>query len=101
MKLLSYLNKSDASLKVARISIPASTGIDFRLGSIVSVVLLNTGLTMENEYPKIWLDNEVYYISIIPTYYAQNFGNDGDQYTIHRNPNKLAVNNYIANVYYI
>ncbi len=95
------LIKSDASLKVAQISIPASTGIDFRLGSIVSVVLLNIGLTMENEYPEVWLDNGVYRISIIPTYYAQDFGNEGDQYVIHRNVNHLAVNNYIANVYYI
>lgn len=56
---------------------------------------------MENEYPEVWIDNEVYHISIIPTYYAQDFGNEGDQYVIHRNANHLAVNNYIANVYYI
>ena len=57
---------------------------------------------MENEYPEIWIDNGgVYHISIIPTYFAQDFGNEGDQYVIHRNTNHLAVDNYIANVYYI
>lgn len=57
---------------------------------------------MENEYPEIWIDNGgAYHISIIPTYYAQDFGNEGDKYVIHRNTNQLAVNNYTANVYYI
>ena len=57
---------------------------------------------MENEYPEIWIDDGgAYHISIIPTYYAQDFGNEGDKYVIHRNTNQLAVNNYTANVYYI
>ena len=57
---------------------------------------------MENEYPEIWIDNGgVYHISIIPTYFEQDFGNEGDQYVIHRNTNHLAVDNYIANVYYV
>ena len=58
---------------------------------------------MENEYPEIWIDDGgVYHISIIITYCTQDFGNEGDQYVIHRNANNhLAVDNYIANVYYI
>lgn len=85
-----------------QVSIPTSTmRISFPYGSIVAAVLLNSGITNENEYPEIWVANGIYQISIVCTYYAQNYGNEGDLYVIYKNNNKIGINNYIANVYYI
>lgn len=85
-----------------QVSIPTSTmNISFPYGAIVAVVLLNSGLTGENEYPEIWVNNRIYQISIVCTYCTQNFGSEGDLYVIYKNHNNIGLDNYIANVYYI
>lgn len=85
-----------------QVSIPTVTmRISFPYGSIVAAVLLNSETTNENEYLEIWVEAGIYQISIICTYYAQNFGNEGDAYIICKNHYNIGIDNYIANVYYI